>query len=156
LWIVGGQCSGKIGVIKDLTIIIIIASNSPCASVGCRNIGSTCDAFHRFKQKYRYQNTDKWLIRIDWAAASCTAARAAKQCWGGNLWVAVVIVKSCVNSLTWLLIGYSRSCAANQEPACMLTQLLTMTTTHEFPSQCDLIDIPWKQGIPIFFSFFSL
>ena len=26
------------------------------------------------------------------------------------------------------------SCAANQEPAGLLTQLLTMTTTHKFPS----------------------
>ena len=26
------------------------------------------------------------------------------------------------------------SCAANQEPACLLAQLLTMTTTHKFPS----------------------
>ena len=26
------------------------------------------------------------------------------------------------------------SCVANQEPACSLTQLLTMTTTHQFPS----------------------
>ena len=32
--------------------------------------------------------------------------------------------------LTWLLIGYT----ANQEPADLLTQLLTKTTTHKFPS----------------------
>ena len=41
------------------------------------------------------------------------------------------MVKSWVNLRTWLLIG---SCAANQEPACLFTQLLTMTTTHKFPS----------------------
>ena len=44
-------------------------------------------------------------------------------------------VKKSVNLLTWLLIGCSSSCAANQEPACLLTPLLTMTTTHKFPSQ---------------------
>ena len=43
-------------------------------------------------------------------------------------------VKSGVNLLTWLLIGCSSSCAANQELACLLTQFLTMTTTHKFPS----------------------
>ena len=35
----------------------------------------------------------------------------------------------------WLVF---HSCAANQEPACFLTQLLTMTTTHKFPSQAML------------------
>ena len=32
------------------------------------------------------------------------------------------------------MIGCPLLCAANQEPACLLTQLLTMTTTYEFPS----------------------
>ena len=41
------------------------------------------------------------------------------------------MVKSWVNLTSdWLF----HSCAANQEPACLLTQLLTMTTTHKFPS----------------------
>ena len=44
-------------------------------------------------------------------------------------------VKSYVNFLTWLLIGIVHSWAANQEPACLLTQLLAMTTAHKFPSQ---------------------
>ena len=47
-------------------------------------------------------------------------------------------VKRWVNLLTWLLIGCFYSCVANQEPACLLlTQLLTMTTTHKFPSLGD-------------------
>ena len=54
--------------------------------------------------------------------------------WSGNLWV-VVMVRSWVNLLTWLLIGCSLLSAANQEPACLLTQLWTMTTAHKFPSQ---------------------
>ena len=52
--------------------------------------------------------------------------------WYGNLWV-VAIVKSWVNLLTWLLIGclllYSQSGASS----CLLTQLLTLTTTQKFP-----------------------
>ena len=39
-------------------------------------------------------------------------------------------LKSCVNLLTWLLIG----CAANQKPACLLTQFLTMPKTPKFSS----------------------
>ena len=48
----------------------------------------------------------------------------------GNLWV---VVMSRVGSSFW--IGFwlvVHSCAANQEPACLLTQLLTMTTTQNF------------------------
>ena len=51
--------------------------------------------------------------------------------WGGNLWVVVmsrVVSTCCLGS--WLAF---HSCAANQEPACLLTQLLTMTTTQKFP-----------------------
>ena len=33
----------------------------------------------------------------------------------------------------------SLPCAANQEPACLLTKLLTMTTTYKFPSQENLL-----------------
>ena len=40
-------------------------------------------------------------------------------------------VKRWVNLLTWLLIG---CCVANQELACLLTLLLTMTTTYKFSS----------------------
>ena len=55
------------------------------------------------------------------------------QVRGGNLWV---LVMSRVGSNCWpgfrLVV---HSCAANQEPACLLTQLLTITTAHKFPSQ---------------------
>ena len=53
----------------------------------------------------------------------------------GNLLV-VVIVKSWVKLLTRRLICFLvvYSCAANQESACLSTQLLTMTITHKFPS----------------------
>ena len=51
----------------------------------------------------------------------------------GNLWV---VVMSRVGSTCWpgfwLVVP---SCATNQEPACLLTQLLTMTTTQKFPCQ---------------------
>ena len=36
-----------------------------------------------------------------------------------------------LNTVNLLLVG---CCAANQEPAYLLTQFLTMTTTHKFPS----------------------
>ena len=35
-------------------------------------------------------------------------------------------------AFNWLFSVHS--CVANQEPACLLTQLLTMTTTNKFPS----------------------
>ena len=40
-------------------------------------------------------------------------------------------VESWVNLVTWLLIVFY-SCAANQEPACLLTQLLTTTAIQKF------------------------
>ena len=49
--------------------------------------------------------------------------------WSGNIWVQV-IVKSWVNLLTCLLIGCPNLWS---EPAFLLTQLLTMITTHKFP-----------------------
>ena len=41
------------------------------------------------------------------------------------------------------------SCAANQEPACLLTQLLTMTTAHKFQSleSGPASDLPGLLGI---------
>ena len=53
---------------------------------------------------------------------------------GVEIYESIVIVKSWINFLSWLLIGCSCSCIANQKPACLLTQLLTMTSTHKFPS----------------------
>ena len=41
--------------------------------------------------------------------------------------------------LTWLPIGCSHFCDANQKLAFLLTQLLTMTTTHTFPSLLGLL-----------------
>ena len=50
----------------------------------------------------------------------------------------------------------SMSCVANQEPACVLTQLLTMSTTHKFPSldkgaarriSRSLLNIGWLRGL---------
>ena len=46
---------------------------------------------------------------------------------------------SWVDLLTGLLIGCSL--AANQEPASLLTRLLTMTTTHKFPSLVHVEDL---------------
>ena len=42
--------------------------------------------------------------------------------------------KSWVNLQTWLLIGCSLLCSCDQEPAGLLTQLLTITTITKFPS----------------------
>ena len=44
------------------------------------------------------------------------------------------MVKKWVNLLTWLLIGCSLLCSQSGAMTCLLTQLLTMTTTHKFPS----------------------
>ena len=48
----------------------------------------------------------------------------------GNFWV-VIFVKSCVNLLFWLLIGWSRASTTNQEPA----ELGNSTVDQKFPSQ---------------------
>ena len=40
------------------------------------------------------------------------------------------VVSTCWPGL-WLVV---HSCAANKEPTCLLTKLMTMTTTHKFPS----------------------
>ena len=59
-----------------------------------------------------------------------------RTCWRAAEWklLSWSHVKSWVN-LSWPGFGLVvYSCAANQEKACLLTHLLTMTTTHKFPS----------------------
>ena len=52
----------------------------------------------------------------------------------GNLWV-VVMVNRWVNKQAGSWLAAQDWSIPNQKPACLLTQLLTMTTTHKFPSQ---------------------
>ena len=72
--------------------------------------------------------------------------------WGGSVLRVETLscchVKSWVNLLTWLLRSVFHSCAANQEPAYLLTQILTITTTHKFPSRgafiiLKIMNAPW-------------
>ena len=57
---------------------------------------------------------------------------AVTPTWSGNLWVVVKSrdVSACCPGF-WLVVHF---CTANQEPACLLTQLLTMTPTHKYSS----------------------